>query len=84
MNYPNFRTSIPTEFLSSWYYAVRWARLALEERIRTSKDYGLATDYDELVLSRVESLESYLQATSDEYMDWLAQPVSEMTETADV
>jgi hypothetical protein len=84
MNCPNFRTSIPTEFLGSWYYAVRWSRLALEERIRTSKDYGLSTSYDDLVMSHVESLESYLQATYDEYMDWLAQPVSEMTETADV
>ena len=84
MNCPNFRTGIPTEFLSSWYYAVRWSRLALEERIQTSKNYGLATDYDELVLSRVESLESYLQATFDEYMDWLAQPVAAVTETVDV
>jgi len=84
MNCPNFRTSIPTELLGSWYYAVRWSRLALEERIRTSKDYGLATDYDDLMMSHVESLESYLQATYDEYMDWLAQPVSALTEIADV
>jgi hypothetical protein len=84
MNYPNFRTSIPTELLGNWYYAVRWSRLALQERIRTSKDYGLSTSYDDLMMSHVESLESYLRATYDEYMDWLAQPVSALTETADV
>lgn len=84
MNYPNFRTSLPTEFLSKWYYAVRWTRLVLQDRIDTGKEYGLSATYDELMMSHVESLESYLQATFDEYMDWLAQPVSTLTETADV
>jgi len=84
MNHSDFRTSIPTELMGSWYYALRWSRMALEERIRTHKGYELSTSYDELMLSHVESLESYLKATYDEYMDWLAQPVPVVTEVANV
>ena len=84
MTSTNFRACVPTDQLGSWHFAVRWARMVLQQRIDTSKEFGLPTPYDELMLSRVESLESYLLATHDEYMDWLARPLETVEELHNV
>jgi len=51
--------------------------MAVQERIEKYVEYGWSTQYDEEMVSRLASLESYLQATHDEFMDWLERPVAE-------
>jgi hypothetical protein len=58
--------------------------MVLQQRIDSNTELGLPSDYDELMLSRVESLESYLLATHDEYMDWLARPLETVEELHNV
>lgn len=64
----NVQTQLPFEDLSPWYFAVRWARLTLQQKVHDYKTQGFTfnVDYDFQVLERLESLEEFLQYAWDE------------------
>lgn len=64
----NVQTQIPFNELSPWYFAVRWARMSLQQKVHDYKTNGFTfnMEYDFQVLERLESLEEFLQYTWDE------------------
>jgi hypothetical protein len=55
--------------LSSWYFSVHWARLALEQRIEHCRELSLPTNYDEYQAQQLLDLEQFLKMSWDQWMD---------------
>jgi len=75
----DFQTTIPSEQLNHWFFAVRWGRMAVQERIKQQAEYGWSTQYDDDVVSRLESLESYLDGEHQQFMKSLGLPMAEVS-----
>lgn len=69
-------TSLPNDKLSAWYFSVRWAIGALQDRIQKHRDYGWSTTYDEHQLDRLEDLEQYLKMSWDTWMEELKEDLT--------
>jgi hypothetical protein len=72
------QTTIPPEKLSTWYFAIRWGRFALEQ---TNLDYargGYNTEYNTEVINQLLEIEATLQGEWDAYMDSIVQTQSEV------
>lgn len=65
------QTNLPTDRLSTWYFAVRWGRYHIEQSIQRAKEAGFDPAYDEHQLQQLEDLEQFLKMTWDEWMDEL-------------
>jgi hypothetical protein len=74
----DFQTTIPSEQLSNWFFAVRWSRMAVQQSIKQQAEYGWSTQYDDEVVSRLESLESYLDEQHQQFMKSLGLPMAEV------
>ena len=61
-------TNLPTDRLSTWYFAVRWGKYHIEQSIERSKESGFNPTYDEHQLKHLEELEQFLKMTWDEWM----------------
>lgn len=76
-------TNLPTEKLSSWYYAVRWGGYHIQQSIKTQQASGLSAEYDVYQLQQLEDLEQFLKMSWDTMMDQLCgkplQTVEEVT-----
>jgi hypothetical protein len=66
---------LPSEHLSSWYFAVRWARLFLEQDAARLKQSGWDTSYTDTNIEKLQQLESFLDVSWDAYMEWLQTPI---------
>jgi hypothetical protein len=75
----DFPTTIPSEQLNNWFFAVRWSRMAVQERIKQHAGYGWSTQYDDDVVSRLESLESYLEVEHQAFLKYLGLSMAEVT-----
>lgn len=76
----DIHTRLPFDALSPWYFAVRWARMSLQQKLDDYKSQGWewTTDYDLQVLERLESLESFLQVTWDDTVSDFGQTSAEV------
>jgi hypothetical protein len=75
----DLNTTIPAEQLNNWFFAVRWGRMAVQERIEQQAKYGWSTQYDDDVVSRLESLEYYLEIEHQKFVKALGMPVAEVS-----
>lgn len=75
----DIHTTIPSEQLNNWFFAVRWGRMAVQERIEQQAKYGWSTQYDDDVVSRLEYLESYLEIEHQKFVKALRLPVAEVS-----
>jgi hypothetical protein len=75
----DLQTTIPSEQLNNWFFAVRWGRMAVQQRIEQQAKYNWSTLYDDDVVSRLESLESYLEIEHQKFVKALGVPVAEMS-----
>lgn len=66
---------LPSENLSSWYFAVRWARLSMEQYSARLKQSGWDTSYTDTNIEKLQQLESFLDASWNAYMEWLQTPI---------
>jgi hypothetical protein len=66
---------LPSENLSSWYFAVRWARHVMEQESAKSKQLGSDTSYTDTNIEKLQQLESFLDASWNAYMEWLQTPI---------
>lgn len=69
---------VPTENLSSWYFAVRWARFTLEQQAQSRRDNGLYADYLDHTIEQLLNMEVFLQVSWDAWMDSLQQTSPEV------
>ena len=69
----NHLTAIPPEDLSTWYFAIRWARFALEQQTAQYSRDGWATDYNNEVIQQLVGIEQQLQSRWDAYMESITQ-----------
>jgi hypothetical protein len=76
----DIRTRLPFNELSPWYFAVRWARMSLQQKVHDIKAQGLdhILDYDFQTLERLESLEAFLQVTWDDAIHNCVQTPAEV------
>lgn len=70
---------VPSEYLSSWFFSVRWARMSLEQATAHQREQGWTTTYNEHVIEQLQSMEAFLQISWDSYMDSFAQTPEEVT-----
>jgi hypothetical protein len=61
VNYTLTLTEEQTRNLTSWWLAVRWSRLALEDKISASTKAEISSSYDNLELERVIQAEQFLE-----------------------
>jgi hypothetical protein len=61
--------NLPSEKVSSWYFAVHWAKLALETNIERNTAYGWPTDYDQRHVDQLQELEAFLKEAGDAWYD---------------
>lgn len=75
----DIHTRLPFDALSPWYFAVRWARMTLQQRLDEYKTNGWDwfNDYDLQTLERLESLESFLQVTWNDTVSGFVQTAKE-------
>lgn len=59
--------------LSIWYFAVRWSRFALEDKVKTYQRAGQPCAYDETCLLTLLEVEKFLEGTWQDYMDTLEE-----------
>ena len=72
---------IPAEFLSSWYFSVRWSRTMLEAENNRFKERGWDTTYNDRVLGDLLDIENFLQVSWDSYMESITHtPVEVLTD----
>lgn len=62
-------TNLPTDRLSTWYFAVRWGKYHVEQSIERAKEAGFSSSYDEHQLAHLEDLEQFLKMTWDDWME---------------
>jgi len=62
-------TTLPTDRLSTWYFAVRWGRYHIEQSIERARANGFEPTYDEYQLQQLDELEQFLKMTWDEWME---------------
>ena len=53
--------------------------MAVQERIKQQAEYGWSTQYDDDVVSRLASLESYLDGQHQQFMKSLGLSMAEVT-----
>ena len=70
--------TIPPEKLSTWYFAIRWGRFALEQANLDYARNGYNTEYNNEVISQLLEIEATLQREWDAYMDSFAQTQPEV------
>jgi hypothetical protein len=73
-------TEIDNYNLSPWYFAVRYASLALQNRITNFKEKEWDTTYDEHVLKNLTELEQFLKMSWDTWMDELETSIKSKQE----
>ena len=75
----DIHTRLPFDALSPWYFAVRWARMTLQQRLDEYKTNGWDwfNDYDLQTLERLESLECFLQVTWNDTVSGFVQTPKE-------
>jgi hypothetical protein len=66
---------LPSENLSSWYFAVRWARMTMEHESAKQKELGWDTSYTDDNVGKLLQLETFLNVSWDAYMEWLQTPI---------
>lgn len=59
--------------LSIWYFAVRWSRFALEDKVKMYQRTGQPCAYDETCLLTLMEVEKFLEGTWEDYMTKLQQ-----------
>jgi hypothetical protein len=64
--------NLPSEKVSSWYFSVHWAKLALENNIERNTAYGWPTEYDQQHVDRLQELETFLKAADTAWFDEIA------------
>jgi hypothetical protein len=69
---------VPTEKLSPWFFAVRWARLSLEQQTALQREQGWNTVYSDMCIEQLTSLEAFLNVSWDAYMESLHQTPMEV------
>jgi hypothetical protein len=57
--------------LSIWYFAVRWSRFSLEDKVKMYQRTGQPCAYDETCLLTLLEVEKFLEGTWEDYMDTL-------------
>jgi hypothetical protein len=67
------QTILPPENLSTWYFAIRWARFSLENQTAQAEREGFSTDYNNEVIRQLLTIEDTLQADWDAYMESITQ-----------
>lgn len=65
-------TSLPNEKLNPWYFAVRWASMCLQDKIRRSKELGYSTQYDEYHVQHLEDMEQFFKMSWDMWLEELS------------
>jgi hypothetical protein len=55
--------------LFSWYFALGWARIRVQQRVDEAKGYGWNTNYEELQLQRLVEMEQFIKMTWDQVLD---------------
>ena len=66
---------LPSENLSSWYFAVRWARMTMEQESAKLQKLGLDTNYTDTNIQKLQQIEVFLDASWNAYMEWLQTPI---------
>jgi hypothetical protein len=66
---------LPCENLSSWYFAIRWARLNLEQDAEHMRQHGWDTSYTDDNVKKLLQVEAFLNSSWDAYMEWLQSPL---------
>jgi exonuclease VII small subunit len=59
--------------LSIWWFAVRWSRFALEDKVKAYQRAGQPCAYDEACLLTLTEVEKFLETTWEDYMDTLQE-----------
>jgi hypothetical protein len=59
--------------LSIWYFAVRWSRFALEDKVKMYQRTNQPCAYDEACLLTLMEVEKFLEGTWEDYMDTLQE-----------
>lgn len=59
--------------LSIWYFAVRWSRFALEDKVKAYQRANQPCAYDETCLLTLLEVEKFLESTWQDYMDTLQE-----------
>lgn len=76
-------TNLPTDKLSSWYFATRWGKYHVEQSIHRAAQAGLDTTYDQMQLQQLEDLEQFLKMSWDVVMeDLCGKPVQTLHEVS--
>lgn len=70
-------TNLPTDKLSSWYFAVRWSTYHIEQAVARQEAHGLDSTYDRLQLEMLADLEQFLKMSWDVIMDDLCGKAGE-------
>jgi hypothetical protein len=72
------QTIIPPEKLSTWYFAIRWGRFALEQANLDYARNNYNTEYNTEVIKQLLEIEATLQQEWDAYMDSFAHTQPEV------
>lgn len=70
-------TNLPTDKLSSWYFAVRWGRYHIEQAVARQEASGFDSSYDKAQLETLVDLEQFLKMSWDVIMDDLCGKAGE-------
>lgn len=66
---------VPSENLSTWYFAVRWARMTMEQESAKLQQLGWDTGYTDSNVEKLQQIETFLDASWNAYMEWLQTPI---------
>ena len=55
--------------LCSWYFALGWACIRVQQRVDEAKEYGWSTNYEEHQLERLLEMEQFIKMTWDQVLD---------------